>query len=334
MGGDEDPGDEVQDEKKTGEMIYSRNIAAAWKLMQMGLELKDEVVEFVSPDLWKAYMECKAGPEDGDEAFVAEFMEAQVKRVDLLKKKFLMKKVVLMPVHCSNHWTLVVVDGRASGEPRLLYMDSLRSEGMVKQVWSDTKKALEELLGWSLPERWNEARQPTGSLVCGAYVLHYMEQSCRALLLQEPWSSLGWPSFEAWGERVWKLAGMLKKEQGKLKGELEKEEEKQKKKQEADAKKAAKTTKAEAVDAALEALADEADAGLKKIPPGKPCLENLSLKAQEAVAIAALGAGICSKCRWSHGCKDCDGEKALRYWLHKEGLLVETMEMKTISKST
>ena len=25
------------------------------------------------------------------------------------------------------------------------------------------------------------------------------------------------------------------------------------------------------------------------------------------------GSRVCSKCRWRHGCKDCDGEKAVRY---------------------
>ena len=27
------------------------------------------------------------------------------------------------------------------------------------------------------------------------------------------------------------------------------------------------------------------------------------------ISKASLGAGICSKCRWSHACKDCDEEK-------------------------
>ena len=36
------------------------------------------------------------------------------------------------------------------------------------------------------------------------------------------------------------------------------------------------------------------------------------------------GLGVCAKCRWSHGCHKCDGVKALRYWLHKEGWIPRT----------
>ena len=31
------------------------------------------------------------------------------------------------------------------------------------------------------------------------------------------------------------------------------------------------------------------------------------------------GLGTCARCRWAHGCRACDGVKALRYWLRKEG---------------
>ena len=322
-------GDVVQNEAKQGTMIYSLNLAAGFRLMQMNLDMKDEDLEFVHPDLWKTYMESRKGPAEGaDEACVEELMQGQVNRTQLLKKKLGMKKVVVMPVHFKDHWTLVVVDGRGSGEQVLRYMDSLRSEEFVLEVWTHANEGLKELMGWSLPKRWNEGRQPFGSTVCGAYCLHYMEQCCRAMLLQEPWSSLGWPSSEVWGERLMKLAGLMKKEQEKTKKDHEKEEEKKKKKQEEqEKKKADNKKKAGKVDAEMKALADEADASIKKIPAGKPCLENLSAKAQEAVALAAAGGGICSRCRWSAGCLSCHEEKALQYWLKKEGFVVETMEM-------
>ena len=56
---------------------------------------------------------------------------------------------------------------------------------------------------------------------------------------------------------------------------------------------------------------------------GKPCFENLSEAAQQAVKMAEAGAGICSKCRWSSGCLGCDGGKALLHYLKKEGFEVE-----------
>jgi len=276
----------------------------------------------VHPDLLKNYMMGRAGPDAGaTEDFVAMFLKSQTKRSALLKKKLGMKKVVIMPVHFQNHWTLVVVDGREPNvEPILLYMDSLKSEAMVLEVWTYVNEGLKELMGWSLPKRWNEARQELGSDTCGTFVLHYMEQCCRALFLQEPWSSLGWPTNTLWGPRVCKLAGVMKAEQEKTKAEDEKEEIKKKKLE--DKKKKADGTKKkhEEADLKLEELAAIADASLKKIPPGKPCLENLSEKSRaEVVKVHVTGAGVCGRCRWSHGCNECDGPHAVWYWLKQEG---------------
>ena len=284
------------------------------------------LLEYVDPDLWKAYMEARKGPDEGAaEDFVEEFMEGQKKRTELLKQMLGMKKVVVMPVHYKDHWTLVVVDGRGSGEAVLQYRDSLRSEDFVLEVWSWIYEGLEELMGWKLPKRMNEARQPLGSSVCGAYCLHYMEQCCRAMFLKEPWSSLGWPGAEVWGGRIGKLVGLLKKEQDKLKKEQEDKEEKKKKQEEKQKKKDEKKKKKDgAVDDKMKLLAEEADAGIKKIPPGKPCLENLSEEAQKAVAVAKTKGGVCSRCRWSKGCLSCDEAKCLRYWLKAEGFLEAT----------
>ena len=85
--------------------------------------------------------------------------------------------------------------------------------------------------------------------------------------------------------------------------------------------------KKEVVDGKLEALSEEAAAQIQKIPPGKPCLENLSEEGQAAVKLAALGAGACSRCRWQSGCLACSGTKALAYWLNKEGFTQHTMKM-------
>ena len=115
-----------------------------------------------------------------------------------------------------------------------------------------------------------------------------------------------------------------------MKAEWEKQEEKEKKLEEKEKKKAANKKKAGEVDEKVKELAGEADAALKKIPEGKPCLENLSKKAQEAVALASTYAGICSRCRWSAGCLSCSKDKALKYWLKKEGFLVETVPMKAM----
>jgi hypothetical protein len=98
-------GDEVQNETKEGTMIYSLNIAAGFRLMQMSLDLKEEDFEFVHPDLWKTYMEGKKGVDTGaDEAFVEQFMKGQVRRAELLKKK-LDASALQRPLDpCSGGW--------------------------------------------------------------------------------------------------------------------------------------------------------------------------------------------------------------------------------------
>jgi len=61
----DEAGEGVQDETKAGGMIYSLNLAASYRLMQTSLEISDDDLEFVHPDLLKNYMECRAGPEAG-----------------------------------------------------------------------------------------------------------------------------------------------------------------------------------------------------------------------------------------------------------------------------
>ena len=42
---------------------------------------------------------------------------------------------------------------------------------------------------------------------------------------------------------------------------------------------------------------------------------------KHVLKVVQSGLGICSKCRWRHGCYMCDEEKALRYFLGKQGYL-------------
>ena len=81
-------------------------------------------------------------------------------------------------------------------------------------------------------------------------------------------------------------------------------------------------------DKMLQDLKADADTMGNKIPAGKPCLENLSPLAQNAVLKASHGGGVCSKCRWRSGCLECDKEKALFHWLKVEGFIQEHMEYK------
>ena len=42
---------------------------------------------------------------------------------------------------------------------------------------------------------------------------------------------------------------------------------------------------------------------------------------KHVLKVVQSGLGICGKCRWRHGCYMCDEEKALRYFLGKQGYL-------------
>ena len=61
----DEAGEEVQEETKAGGMIYSLNLAAGYRLMQTSLEISEDHLEFVHPDLLKNYMLCREGPEAG-----------------------------------------------------------------------------------------------------------------------------------------------------------------------------------------------------------------------------------------------------------------------------
>ena len=105
-----------------------------------------------------------------------------------------------------------------------------------------------------------------------------------------------------WGARVSNLVAMMKKDQVKLLKDYADKARKVKLTVEKDKQKAEKMKKAAGVAQDLNGLSEHADAAMKKIPAGKPCLENLSAAAQLPVSLAAAQPGICSKCRWQSGC--------------------------------
>jgi len=222
-------------------------------------------------------------------------------------------------VHHLDHWGLLVVDNRVADARVLSWADSLTHGPTTAGMKIFIEAAVKEILDLEfVAEACNKALQPSGTSVCGCYVLHWMEQVCRKLLLNEPGCSIGWPKSADWAAKVLKLVEMMQKEQGKLQKEAE----------EAQLKAFASAAKLKSAVIAVEDAAKKdkmlqdlkVDAGTmcSKIPAGKPCLENLSPVAQAAVAKASHGAGVCSKCRWKYGCLECDEGKALKYHLKKE----------------
>lgn len=313
-------GDEVQPEAPNGQWMNSMNLTAAFQFMKLGLKLPEASVELVHPNLLKSYMTVHSMGSAGD---AEEIAEVQQKRKVLLQSLLKSKAVVFVPVHHKDHWALLVVDGRDEANRTLFWRDSLLPGAAMK---SYVDAAVFELTGWEVPAACNVAVQPAGTALCGCYVLHWMEQSCRSLVLNEAGCSIGWPTSEVWAGRVHKLVEMMAKEQKKLKSEHEAAALKVfadgAKKKAADAAKASAVAK----EAVLEGLKDTGSSLAGKLPAGKPCLENLSKAAQEAVQKAGLGAGVCSKCHWQSGCFMCSGVKALQYWLKKEGFVVDTVQ--------
>lgn len=326
---DGDAGDLVQPEAPNGTWMNQMNLVAAFQLMQWALKLPANSVQIVHPELLKTFMRVHLqGFDEGATAEELEVLqECQKTRRNSLRNALMAKAVVFVPVHHKDHWALLVVDGRNEANRKWTWRDSLTPGDTTKAVKCYIEAALKELVALEgLDDACNVALQPVESAVCGCYVLHWMEQSCRKMILNEPGCSIGWPKSETWAARVHKLVEMMQKEQSKLK----KESEQMKLKAFADAAKkkaseAAANVALKKADA-LVALKADAAAMCSKVPAGKPCLENLSPEAQTAVQKAALGGGVCSKCHWQSGCLACCKEKALQYYLKKEGFIVEVMK--------
>ena len=129
-------------------------------------------------------------------------------------------KLCFTPICCSGHWVLLevaVAEAAAGGsELQVTYRDSLKIPSAACRHYAEL--AVQNLLGMEgLPAgRANAAVQPEGSGVCGCYILHWMEQSCRRVVHGEPACSTGWPSAVAWASRLQSAVACLQREQLKL----------------------------------------------------------------------------------------------------------------------
>ena len=84
-------------------------------------------------------------------------------------------------------------------------------------------------------------------------------------------------------------------------------------------KKEALMKKAKKAETEAATLAADAATAFAKVPPTKPCRENLSAEAKTAIQLVEANPMlVCSKCKFSSGCLKCDPVKALAYRLKKE----------------
>ncbi|CAE8629532.1 unnamed protein product [Polarella glacialis] len=321
----EDPGDDVTVSSQGGDWLLDQHLNVGWELLKFGAGLQESAVQYVPPDLLQAWMhlETEGAHPDADEEFLRRLAAVQENRRKVIVQKLDKAAVVLMPVYCSQHWTLVVAQ-KVGDEVLVEYRDSLQTAS--EESWQAAAKALKALKGWELPRRCNTAAQPPGSALCGAFALFWMEQVCRKLCLNEPACSMGWPNAALWSARTCTVSKMLKKEQDKQIAEAKalqlKNEAIRQKQKAVDEKNRKKQEQLEKIKGKVEASAKES---WLKVPAGKPCLENLSKEGQlDGADKANTGQGSCSRCRWGDvGCLSCSGAKALEYWLKKEGFYDE-----------
>lgn len=255
---------------------------------------------------------------EADADAIEEVSAAQAVRREMLKQCF-EQDCIFCPVAraaAANHWTLLVV---VKSKGVVQYFDSLAvcSPGNMQLAKALMSEFLPDV---KFPEhRANAALQPAGSSVCGCFVLHWLEQACRTHLLNESPCSIGWPMQKVWATRLCKLAVALAAEKQHLEDDNQKATMKELKQLEQKIKKDACMKKSKVAEATAAGLAEHAAAAFSKVPPTKPCRENLSPEAQAAIKLVEdMGMGVCSKCKFLSGCLNCHAEKALQYWLQKE----------------
>ena len=221
---DDVEGDPVLLEKPNGAMLLDSSIHVGWEFMKWALQLTGEEVqqiEFVDVSLLESYMRCLKTGWQGEEGEEKEaFLQQQNKRKEVLKMKLQAEKVVVLPVQHSGHYFNLAIEGRYGEAKRTVeYRDSLGRKSAAAPVM----KEYVEMLAASLDLEWlavdmqrvNAALQPPASSVCGCFLLHWVEQIVRSMILHEAWCSAGWPEAGAWADRIYKLTVALKKEQEK-----------------------------------------------------------------------------------------------------------------------
>ena len=254
---------------------------------------------------------------DGDFAGLAAAQEVRQAAV----WKCLTLQLVFVPMPAGFHWTLLVLQKTNACNWTCRYYDSLTVESDIcreraQEVLNRISMEVGEL---QLPARENTAFQLKGSNTCGCFVLHWMEQEVRQHVLKESPCSAGWPESKQWATRLHRLGGLLQSERLKLQNEEKAAAALEEKLGELRAAAKEKPVAMVKLNDLLKKLAKDALLAGTKQPHGKPCYENLSPAAKEALEkIKNYGIGLCSRCHWSTGCLSCDYEKALKYLLKKE----------------
>ena len=220
-----------------------------------------------------------------------------------------------MPIFSSepcHHWTLLVLEfGEYQELEAFRYYDSLNTlhAGCKYSAEGFLQLACAEQV---LPARTNQARQSGAD--CGIWKIHCLESEYRASL-GEGFASAGWPqeNVKVWQLRLHTLTKSLKQELDKLENDKLVLQAKEEKSKAAALKKKGGKEAAAAAAAAAAALKQIAEQALQAGEDITVLSEEVQLK----LAYVKGQVGVCSKCKWSSGCYECDYLKAKRYYLRK-----------------
>ena len=240
-------------------------------------------------------------------------------RENAVKQAFGNALRLLVPVVRALHWTLLVAQRESLDQTEGFQWRLYDSLQQPIQACTLAQVRIGSLLDpqFSLPKKTNSAVQPQGSLLCGFYVLAWMEQEVRQA--RGEWLRV-WPGLLAktWKERLLKMKPHLEKEQKLRIAEIDKAY----KKTEAERKEAEKrVAKAQhALDTAKTSTSKAAVAAKESLDKNlfRFTWKHLSKEATAKILALEHSPGICQNCRWQTGCPQCQAEKALRYHLTTE----------------
>jgi hypothetical protein len=297
------------------------------ELLQQHITMAMEFIEFFLPGEFKLF--CCVDPffsgqhhhilkqiREGNLEEKEKAVDIQLKMELYFKTVFCKKaKKVCVPIFSSepcHHWTLLVLElGDSQDLQACRYYDSLNNlhpgckssaEGFLQLVCAEQV----------LPARTNHCRQSGAD--CGLWTIHYLESEYRASL-GEGFASAGWPkeNVKVWQLRLHSLTKSLKQELDKLESEKQVLQAKEEKSKAAALKKKGGKEAAAAAAATAAALKNIAEQALQAGEDITVLSEEVQLK-----LISVKGkVGVCSKCKYSSGCYECDYLKAKRYYLRK-----------------
>jgi hypothetical protein len=248
----------------------------------------------------------------------------------VLKSYAVKGKKVLVPIHAAGHWTLLVItfDGDAKVSS-WRYYETLNE---VREACMSFAQRVLEIFGRKEPVvRTNDCRQSGSS--CGYWILYYACEEARASL-GEGRGGGSWPpdAVKAYKKQFGIFITSLRQELDKFSSEQKALNERSEKTMFAIEKKIS----AESLQAKLALLEAELSAKAQKLLLHDPLYEQ-GLSSENILHLKSLqrhSPGVCSRCRWKHGCLSCDWRHARIFYMKKMFKDQELQQWKSASAVT